>query len=423
MAKFQHSRTILSILGLLCLLCLTQSQTTTSNASNSIAAIALKQISDGSEKFSLQLFQRLAQLVPDNYDFIISPFSIWSLLILTAEGAEGNTYRELTQVLGLPSDLTYIREGYRHIQGSLRVNSSTIELALNQVLFTDKNRPVDVEFEDKLSRVYAADQVAVDFHDTNDAYYVINEYVEARTNGKLGKVVQLEDLKDAQMLLISAIYFKGQWTYPFNASLTSEEPFYDEYGLSVGNVQMMYQKGVFAYTSIASLESHILELPYGQENRLSMIILLPKRGVSLQTVIQRIESYGVHQITAELNRAKVDYDEDEVEVYLPRLSTRADFTLNKILKDMGLIDIFDANRSNLAKISKQTFLSRIIHKAQIELNEEGTIASAATAGSFANKNTPPRFYANRPFAYLIVEKSQNLLLFCGQVKNPTIRRF
>lgn len=90
----------------------------------------------------------------------------------------------------------------------------------------------------------------------------------------------------------------------------------------------------------------------------------------------------MQQISAELNRSMVEFEDDEVEVYLPRLSTRSDFTLNSVLQDMGLLDIFDPNTSDLSKISKQSYLSRIIHKAQIEMNEEGTTASAATGNYY-----------------------------------------
>lgn len=92
-----------------------------------------------------------------------------------------------------------------------RVNTSTIELAVNQVMFSDKNRPVERDFEDNLSRVYEADIVPIDFHDNVQAYYEINGYIEDKTHGKITKVIQPEDLHDLQMVLISAIFFKGQW--------------------------------------------------------------------------------------------------------------------------------------------------------------------------------------------------------------------
>lgn len=92
-----------------------------------------------------------------------------------------------------------------------RVNTSTIELAVTQVLFTDKNRPIDREFEDLLTRIYEADHNEVNFHNQNETYYKVNKYVSDKTNGRLGNIINYDDLKDAQMLLISGIYFKGQW--------------------------------------------------------------------------------------------------------------------------------------------------------------------------------------------------------------------
>lgn len=206
---------------------------------------------------------------------------------------------------------------------------------------------------------------------------------------------------------------------PFNVSQTQEELFYDESERPVGPVNMMFQRGVFSYTGIADLDAHVLELPYGKEDRLSMIILLPRKGVHLSTVIDRLPQYGIRRISEELRKADQEFEDDEVEVYLPRFDITADFTLNVLLEKMGLTDIFDVNRANLTKISKHPiYLSRIIHKSLIKVNEVGTIATAATGGIFANKATPPRFYANRPFGFLIIERSTNTLLFCGQVRKP-----
>lgn len=94
--------------------------------------------------------------------------------------------------------------------------------------------------------------------------------------------------------------------------------------------------------------------------------------------INNLAEVGMAKVMAELNQAKIEFEGEEVEVFIPRFTTRADFVLNQILQSMGLTDIFEPLAANLNKISKQAFLSRIIHKAQIELNEEGTVASAAT---------------------------------------------
>lgn len=175
-------------------------------------AEALEQISKGSEQFSLEFLKLLSRAVtPVNYDFIVSPFSIWSLLVLQAEGAAGNTYKQLQKVLRLPEDLTYLRMAYKHIQKSLSVNTSTVEVAVNQGLFSDQNRPVDPEYSYTLDNIYDADHMPVDFHNSYDTFNRINKYVSDKTHGRIQRIVNMDDLKEAQMILISAIFFKGQW--------------------------------------------------------------------------------------------------------------------------------------------------------------------------------------------------------------------
>lgn len=177
---------------------------------------ALKQISYGSEQFSLEFFKLLSKAVTAfNYDFIVSPFSIWSLLILQAEGADGNTLKQLQQVLRLPEDLTYLRMSYRQIDKSLNVNTSSVEVAANQVLFSDKNRPVDFDYAYKLDNYYTVDHFPVDFHNTVDTCNKINNYVNEKTHGRIAKIVNMDDLRDAQMLQISTLFFRGQWKVVF----------------------------------------------------------------------------------------------------------------------------------------------------------------------------------------------------------------
>lgn len=292
-------------------------------------------------------------------------------------------------------------------------------MTTNQIIYSDRNRPLDRDFESTVETFYKTEEVSVDFSDIRTTYKQINDHIRQATHGRIEKIINVEDLKDATLILASTIFFKGMWRMPFNRSHTTEAPFYDENGLELGRVNMMFNRGPFPYTAIADLDSHILELPYGLDNRLSMIIVLPRKGVSLQSVIQRLPNVRLQRIYDELQKSAQEFEDDEVEVFLPRFTIMADFTLNGILENMGILDVFSAADANLSKItSTPIYLSRLLHKAKIEVNEEGTVASAATAGTFANKATPPRFAANRPFAYLIVDKITRILLFCGQAENP-----
>lgn len=173
---------------------------------------SLRLVSMGNEQFSLEFLKRLSAAVSNvNYDFIVSPFSIWSLLVLTSDGAGGDTYSQLQQVLRLPQDLSYLRMAYKHIQKSMNVNTSTVEVALNQALFSDLNRPVENEYAYKLEHIYEAELVPVDFHNPVKTYNQINQYVNEQTHGRITRIVNMDDLREAQMILISALFFRGQW--------------------------------------------------------------------------------------------------------------------------------------------------------------------------------------------------------------------
>lgn len=188
---------------------------------------------------------------------------------------------------------------------------------------------------------------------------------------------------------------------------------------------MMFQRGSFSSAIISELDSHVIEIPYGVENRLSMIVVVPRKGVRLFSVISKLASVGTAGIFDGLQRAKKDaemFGEPlEVELSLPRFTTDTDFALNALLIDMGIHDLFNSQLANLGRISSHPiYLSRLFHKTTIEVTEEGTVASAVTAGILTNKIFPTKFQVNRPFAYMIVEKTTGSLLFVGQVKNPGI---
>lgn len=146
-----------------------------------------------------------------NSNLIISPFSIWSLLLLLAEGSSGRTYEQFAAVLRLPNDLTKIRRIYKYIQGAFRQKNAAIELITNQVLFSDINRPIDINFQDILEHTYEADHFPVDFTQTFQTVNKINAYVRDKVKGKIEKIIDPGDAYSANLLLISAIFFQGQW--------------------------------------------------------------------------------------------------------------------------------------------------------------------------------------------------------------------
>lgn len=198
---------------------------------------------------------------------ISSPLSIWSLLLLLAEGSSGRTYDQLRSVLRLPADLSKIRMVYKYVHGAFAQNNTAIELKTKQVLFCDINRPIDIDFQDKLENTYGDDYYPVDFLDKYNTVNQINSYVRDKVNGKIDRIIESNDLGDAHMLLISAVFFQGRWKVslfiytnhkmirvfdiyddhvfkePFNIKDTRDQPFYNENGIKIANVPTMFRKG------------------------------------------------------------------------------------------------------------------------------------------------------------------------------------
>lgn len=157
-------------------------------------------------------FQAIAEAV-ENYDanFVVSPFSVWSLMVLIAEGTSGQSLQQLKNVLHLPNDLSHLRTSYRDIQRVLLMNTTTAELTVNQALFSNINYPIDNTYASILTYDYQVDHLPVNFRVPTEAAKNINGYVESRTQGKIKHVVNSADLDQIQLLLISSIFFRGQW--------------------------------------------------------------------------------------------------------------------------------------------------------------------------------------------------------------------
>lgn len=131
--------------------------------------------------------------------------------MLLAEGAGGETYNQMSKVLRLPGDLAGIRAVYKYMEEALMINNSAVQLLTNQVLFSDANRPIEIDFQYKLEHVYEADYQPVNFANPTETYEKINGYVKKKTGGRISEIVQLNELNQAQMILISAIFFQGRW--------------------------------------------------------------------------------------------------------------------------------------------------------------------------------------------------------------------
>lgn len=267
-------------------------------------------------------------------------------------------------------------------------------------------------------KYYGVSITPVDYrHAGEAAREMINNWVEDKTQGKIKNLIQ-PGILDAltRLVLVNAIYFKGNWENPFKADKTKEDPFHMSSKKSV-QAPMMTREGEFSYADLESFE--MLELPY-VKNEMSMIVLLPK-------AIDGLTQLEANLSTENLERWRNRLSMRDVVVFLPKFKMTSMFRLHKTLVSMGMGDAFSDSKANFAGMDGRPdwlHIGAVIHKAFVDVNEEGTEADAATGvvsrkGSFQPALPTVVFRADHPFVFLIQENRAGSILFMGRVNAPT----
>ncbi len=363
-------------------------------------------------KFSFEFYK---QLISDNTENIFfSPYSIFVALAMTYKGARNETADEMYNVLNFPQNNDTVLCSFGKIYNLLNIEKEyTLHTA--NALWVRENYPFLSSYLKFIENYYMGKATEIDFTNPEQAAEIINQWVEDHTNGKIEDLVPSSAIDPfyTALILTNAIYFKGSWLQQFDPDDTTEKDFEVSPGNTV-EVPMMSITGEdaeFNYTETTDLQ--ILELPYEGDD-LSMLILLPKEN-NLTNLEQSINSIN-------LSLWKKSLSETNINIYIPKFTMETDYTLNDYLKNMGMNIPFTPLADFSGMTGKQDlFIDRVIHKAFIEVNEEGTEAAAATAVMMTmGIALPPEleFNANHPFIFLIQHKETSNILFMGKVYNP-----
>ncbi|KAF5276667.1 hypothetical protein FQA39_LY06471 [Lamprigera yunnana] len=380
---------------------------------------AVRNVSRSLNQFAVKLLSETTDKVGGSNNLAISPYTVWSLLAIIAEGANGNTARELEQVLGIPPNKEPFKRNYKSLTKYLLQKTDGVELDLSSAIFTTRDQNLNRNYQTMVKNFYGVDIMPTNFKNLVEAVNSINNHVAAATHNRIRNFVTIDDVINAEIMMVSTLFFKGRWMIPFNKTATFSDQFYDALGNVKGPVNMMYQIGTYPYTILNNLKSHAVKLPYGNGDRMSLIILLPRKGESLESVLKQLSNVQFDYIFNALQTAEQQFGEELVQVYLPRFSINSDLNLNEILDHMGIKDAFNPETADLLGIFPHyLYISRVIQEAKIEVNEEGTVASSAAGGSLQNKSPSPKFYANRDFAYFLIDKPTMSIMFTGKVTNP-----
>jgi serpin B len=377
------------------------------------SATSLERIVRGNNTFAWELYARLAD---GEKNAFFSPYSISTALAMTYAGARGDTAAQMAKVLGLPDDRDAVHAAFGQLIDDLnaRGKEGAFTLHVANALWGQRGYGFLDAFLELTRKHYGAGLREVDFAGApEDARKTINAWIEERTRDKIKDMIKRGVLKPSTTLVLTnAIYFKGNWASPFDPKQTLDEPFILHDGKKT-EVPMMHQKAEFGYLEADDLQ--ILELPY-EGKSIAMLVLLPRKHDGLPALEKKLNAGRVDEWCGKLRTR-------EVIVALPKFKLTCEFELTKTLPAMGMTDAFGGKADFSGMTGRRDlFIGAVLHKAFVDVNEEGTEAAAATAVMMERTavmpNPPPVFRADHPFVFVIRDRETGSVLFVGRAMNP-----
>nr|XP_025128923.1 serpin B3-like [Bubalus bubalis]XP_025128924.1 serpin B3-like [Bubalus bubalis] len=379
---------------------------------------------------AIDLFHQIRKSEKEN--IFLSPFSISSALAMTYLGARENTASQMQKVLHFNKIAENTRGGaakdhvekpgnaHHHFQKlltELKKSTDAYELSVANRLYGEKEFRFLQEYMDNVQKFYLASVESADFkYAAEESRKMINSWVESQTNERIKDLFPKDSLNSSTVLvLVNAVYFKGQWNQKFKEEHTAEEKFWLNKETSKP-VQMMKQTNSFQFVSLEDVQAKILEIPYKGEE-LSMMVLLPNEVDGLQELEDQLTAEKLIAWTSPQNMGK-----QKVDLYLPRFKVEESYDLVPTLRALGMVDAFNDRVANFSGMTGRPDLvvSTVVHKSFVEVTEEGTEAAAATGVGISVTSLPFResFRCDHPFLFLIKHIKTNSILFCGRVSSP-----
>lgn len=368
-------------------------------------------VTDASNQFGFRLLQKIPASSEVNLFF--SPYSVSTAMAMTYVGARADTQQELHESLGYSSaGLTPDHVPSAHAQHTLVLrapSNSTIRVANAAIIENQYN--VLREYIDSLYQYFRADVSKVNLADEQSRNN-INNWVKNATDGKIEELLSEPLPPSTKLVLLNAIYFKGLWDTPFDSSFTSPAPFYNG-GTEQATVEMMRHEFRVPYVHHEATDADVADIPYAGLDY-SMTIVLPRERSGADALRQRLSWPVFQNMLSHLQT-------ETVTLALPRFKLEGTYKLKQPISQLGARKLFDERQADLSGISgsRDLFVHDVVHKAVVEVNEEGSEAAAASGVLFVTKSlsssTP--FIVDHPFLFFIRNTKTGDVLFAGQVNH------
>lgn len=341
-------------------------------------------------------------------DFMVSPLSISFVLGALDNGATGQTSEEILDVLGFKGcTVEDINEYSRNILRGCTEVDNLVDVKIANAVVVKEGYNLKKGFSDALENYYDAYVRSMKFDDK--AVDAINDWCNEQTKGLIPEIID-EIPENARLFALNSIYFKGAWEYKFEKEDTKKESFTNIDGSS-SKTWMMHMEEWLDYSSNDTWST--VRLPYGNGSY-SMYALLPHEGITVNAVMEGLDGATWETEKNRMRSCKVD-------LKLPRFETASDIKLVDIMISLGMERAFIPGMAEFGEMfenESEIYLGILKQKTKIIVNEEGTEAAGVTMGGsmateFIPENKPKTFHADRPFVYLIQEKSSNAIFFIG----------
>nr|KAF7427230.1 hypothetical protein H0235_006924 [Vespula pensylvanica] len=351
------------------------------------------------------------KVLSDEFDgnIITSPFSLHTILSLLHHGSKGITSNELQTVL-YPSSIDVSHNEIKSLISTLN-DIKEVELQIANAIYIQDNFQVLSEFTTVSTDVFNCGLSIVDFKNKLQAINEINSWVKTATRDKISTIISMDDIDEhTKAVLINAVYFKGRWLHKFDDKLI-KNIFFHTSKTDKKLVPMMYKQSKYVYGEIPNLNARFIEIPYVNQD-IAMVILLPNEIEGLQLLQKDFKWEDFSEASG---------SETDIALSLPRFKYEITIDLENILRKLGLHSMFEDNADFGNLTNEPVKISKILQKAFIEVNEEGSEAAAATVAQIRLKRAlidfPEEFLVNRPFLFIIYYKPSKIPIFLGSVKD------
>jgi serpin B len=394
--------------------------------------IDIGQLTRALNTFGFEVYHQL----PREGNCFFSPLSIAMVLGALVAGARGDTREELERALGtldlgtsLPERFSTLLKGLHQRHGLThawdqehgdvrRVEKDLFLLRLANGLFVQTGYPLRAAYHELLRGSFHADLAAVDFARPEEAASRINSWVSNRTDERINQIVWRGSITPiTRLVLANAVYFLAEWADQFSKEETRRERFYlTESAETSCEVPMMHLTTGFRHVVDVDRGFEAICIPYCA---MSMLVVLPERG-RLADVHQAVDAALVEDIVARARRR-------QIALGLPRFQVETGYALRKVFEKLGVRTALDADRADFGGITDEPaglFLSEVLHRARIRVDEYGTEAAAATVGIVSREMAPRSgegpdpFIVDRPFLFVVRDDETNAVLFVGRVTDP-----